>query len=77
MNHNIPLLGTFASEGWPLPARNIFKHSYKQKNILFDCFTQAETTGRKMTPKDFRDMTRVKLEPYEYAEEHPICALFS
>ena len=38
---------------------------------------QGATTERKMTPKDFRDMTRVKLEPNEYAEERPICALFS
>ena len=27
VNHNIPLLGTFASEGWALPAGNSFKHS--------------------------------------------------
>ena len=53
---------------------NILKN---KKNILFDCFMQGATTERKMTPKDFRDMTRVKLEPYEYAEERPICALFS
>ena len=38
---------------------------------------QGETTGRKMTPKDVHSMIRAKLEPYEYNEEHQICALFS
>ena len=31
--HNIPLLRTFSSEGWALPAQNIFKHSYEQKRF--------------------------------------------
>ena len=49
---NIPLLGTFNNEEWALPVQKSFKYSYKQKKILFDCFMQGETTGRKMTPKD-------------------------
>ena len=32
---------------------------------------QGETTGRKMMPKNFCNMIRAKLEPYEYIEEHP------
>ena len=38
---------------------------------------QGETTGRKMMPKDVHSMIRTKLEPYDYAEEHQIHALFS
>ena len=38
---------------------------------------QGETTGRKMTPKDVCNMTREKLEPYQYTEECPVHALFS
>ena len=34
------------------------KHSYKQK-ILFDCFMQGETVGRKLTPKHVCNMVRV------------------
>ena len=30
---NIPLLGTFANEGWALPVRKSFKYSYKQKRF--------------------------------------------
>ena len=75
--HNIPLPETFGSEGCALPVRKIFKHYYKQKKILFDCFIQEETTGRKMTPKDVRNMIREKLEPHKHVEECPICALFS
>ena len=52
MIQNIPLLGTFNNEEWALPVQKSFKYSYKQKKILFDCFMQGETTGRKMTPKD-------------------------
>ena len=74
---NIPLLGTFANEGWVLPVQKSFKYSYKQKKILFDCFMQGEATGRKMVPKDVHSMIRAKLEPYEYDEEHQIHALFS
>ena len=74
---NIPLLGTFANEGWALPVQKSFKYSYKQKKNLFDCFMQGETTGRKMTPKDVHSMIKAKLEPYEYVEEHQINALFS
>ena len=38
---------------------------------------QGETTGRKMTSKNVHSMIRAKLEPYEYVEEHQICALIS
>ena len=44
---------TFAKERWVLQVQKIFKHSHKQKNILFGCYMHRETTGRKLTPKDF------------------------
>ena len=47
MIYSILLLWTLANEGWTLPVWKFFKCSYKQKNILFDCFMQVETTGRK------------------------------
>ena len=45
--HNIPLLGTFISEEWALPVQKSFKHNYKQKKILFDCFHARRNNWKK------------------------------
>ena len=62
--------------GWALPIRSNFRFSYKQKNLLYNCFMEGEMSGKRISPEQAEEIIRQSLTPDEYVTTTQIKSMF-
>ena len=74
---NVPMFDIFMIEGWPLPVKNTFTYTYKEKSLLYKYFIEGEGTGKNLSPQAIHSLLRKTVQSYEYFTTQQFYSLYS